>query len=83
MAADDFFSILLGVGCFFLLISLVGLHFNLLHGVLQVGPFCRSNHLKLKAELPLLGSTGQSLPECELGVRALSPAIRSSREAPG
>ena len=46
------FSILLGLGFFFLLISLVGLHFKLLHDVLKVHPFCRSNHLKLKAELP-------------------------------
>jgi len=42
----------LGVGFFLLLRSLVGLHFDLLHDVLEAGPFCRINHLKLKAELP-------------------------------
>ena len=42
----------LGVGFFLLLRSLVGLHFDLLHGVLEAGPFFRSHRLKLKAELP-------------------------------
>ena len=48
----DFFSILLGAGIFLLLRLFVGLHLDLLHGVLEAGPFCRSYHLKLKAELP-------------------------------
>lgn len=32
---------------------LIRFPFNLLHDVLKVGPFCRSDDLKLKAELPL------------------------------
>jgi hypothetical protein len=35
-----------------LLRSLVGLHFDLLHCVLEGGPFFRSHRHKLKAELP-------------------------------
>jgi hypothetical protein len=35
-----------------LLRLLVGLHFYLLHGVLEAGPFFRNHRLKLKAELP-------------------------------
>src|SRR5215510_9098878 len=51
MTVANFFSSLLRVGALFQLISLVGLQFKLLHDVLKVDPFCRSNHLKLKAEL--------------------------------
>ena len=32
---------------------LIRFPFNLLHDVLKVGPFCRCDDLKLKAELPL------------------------------
>ena len=45
----DVFSIL-GVG--FFLRPLVGLQLDLLDEVPEVGPFCRSDHLKLKAEFP-------------------------------
>ena len=48
----DFLSIPLDVGFFLLLRSLVGFHFDLLHGVLEASPFFRSHRLKLKAELP-------------------------------
>ncbi len=42
----------LGAAFFLLLRLLVGLHFYLLHGVLEAGPFFRNHRLKLKAELP-------------------------------
>jgi len=42
----------LGAAFFLLLRSLVGLHFDLLHGVLEASPFFRSHRHKLKAELP-------------------------------
>ncbi len=48
----EFFSFLLHIGFFLLLRSLIGLQFELLHEFLKVGPFCRSNHLKLKAKFP-------------------------------
>ena len=37
--------------CSLLLRQLVGLQFDLFHNLLKVGPLCRSNHLKFKAEL--------------------------------
>ena len=42
----------LGAFVFLLLRLLVGLQFDLLHGVLEASPFFRSHRLKLKAELP-------------------------------
>ena len=42
----------LDAASFLLLRLLVGLHFYLLHGVLEAGPFFRSHRHKLKAELP-------------------------------
>ena len=51
MAAADFFSIPLGVGFFLLWILRVRFQIELLHDILKVYPFCRSNHFKLKAEL--------------------------------
>jgi hypothetical protein len=52
MATGRLFNILLGVGFFFLLILLAGLHFEPLHDILKMHPLCRSDHLKLKTELP-------------------------------
>ena len=43
----------LRAGCSLLLRQLVRLPLDLFHNLLKVGPFCRSNHLKLKAELPV------------------------------
>jgi hypothetical protein len=48
----EFFSFLLQAGFFLLLRSLIGFQFELLHECLKVNPFCRNNHLKLKAEFP-------------------------------
>ena len=58
----EFFSFLLHAGFFLLLRSLIGLPFELLHEFFKVNPFCRNNHLKLKAEfLPSLPSNNRGL----------------------
>lgn len=51
---QSFFGFLLDIGFFLLLRSLIGLQFELLHEFFKVNPFCRNNHLKLKAKFPPL-----------------------------
>lgn len=63
-------------------VPFIGLQFDLLYCVLKVGPFRRSNHLELKAELLLSAPPDNRSLNLNRGLSSIV-MIWTSREAPG